>query len=522
MRLRVILLVAAQALALLCAQGQTVQPLDAKIAAIVSRPEFRHALFGIEVYSLSDDRVLYALNADKLFVPGSVTKLITEGTALQMLGSDYRFHTPVYRTGPISKEGVLRGDLVLVASGDPNLSNRVTSPQTLAFENEDHAYGHIMEAKLVPGDPLQVIRDLAKQVAEKGVKKIEGRILVDVSLFPEGTKEGGSGVVISPVSVNDNVIDVIVTPGKSPGDPASLEASPVTKYATFQSEVKTGAADASAEIEFSPTRNPDGTFTVKVSGTVAAGRPARPFPFVVPQPSRFAEVVLAEALQQAGVEIVGNSSSATPDWKALAASYKAENQLAEHISPPFKEEVKVTLKVSQNLHAAMTPYLLGVVRAKAHDDALEAGFKQERMFLEQSKLDLLAAAQSDGAGAGAYFTPDFIVKFLALMAKQKDFRNYYDALPILGRDGTLWDTQRNSPAAGHLHAKTGTHVSGDLLNEQYMVDGKGLAGYLETKSGKQVIVAIFANHVPAGADINGALRVGDALGEIAAAAYESE
>ena len=42
-----ILLVAAQALAILCAHGQTVQPLDAKTSAIVNRPEFRHAMFGM-------------------------------------------------------------------------------------------------------------------------------------------------------------------------------------------------------------------------------------------------------------------------------------------------------------------------------------------------------------------------------------------------------------------------------------------------------------------------------------------
>jgi PBP4 family serine-type D-alanyl-D-alanine carboxypeptidase len=520
MKLKMILLVASQVLALLCAHGQTLQPLDAKIAAIIDRPEFRHALFGIEIYSLSDDRVLYALNAHKLFVPGSVTKLVTEGITMELLGADYRFRTPIYRTGPISKDKVLSGDLVLVASGDPNLSNRVRSADILAFENEDHAYGHILEAKLVPGDPLQVIRDLAKQVAAKGVKRIEGRILVDVSLFPEGTKEGGSGVVISPVSVNDNVIDVIVTPGRSLGSSTSLQTSPVTKYAAFQNEVKTGGADSAAEIEFVPSRNPDGTLSVRVRGTVPAGKAPRPFPFAVPEPSTFAQVVLAESLRQAGVEIIDNSSSNTVNWKTLAASYKAENQLAEHISPPLREDVKVTLKVSQNLHAAMKPYLLGALLGKEHDGAIGAGFKQERRFLEQMNFDLLAAAQSDGAGGSAYFTPDFIVKFLTFMAKQKDFRHFYDALPILGRDGSLWDTQRDSPAAGRLRAKTGTHVTGDLLNEQYVVNGKGLAGYLETKNGKQLIVAIFANHVPAGADIKAVLRIGEALAEIAAAAYD--
>jgi PBP4 family serine-type D-alanyl-D-alanine carboxypeptidase len=522
MKLKMIMFVAAQMLALVCAQAQTTQPLDEKIGAILNRPEFRHALFGIEIYSLSDDKVLYALNPNKLFVPGSVTKVVTEGVTIELLGADYRFRTPIYRTGPISKDGVLTGDLVLVASGDPNLSNRVRSADTLLFENEDHAYGHILEAKLVPGDPLQVIRDLARQVAAKGVKRIEGRVLIDVTLFPEGTREGGSGVVISPVSVNDNVIDVIVTPGKLPGDGTSLQSSPLTKYASFQNAVKTGSANSAAEIQFVPTRNPDGSFSVSVRGTVPAAKAARPFPFAVPEPSRFAEIVLAESLHQAGVEIASNSSLAKPNWKTLEASYIAENQLAEHISPPLKEETKVTLKVSQNLHAAMKPYLLGALLGKEHAGALTAGFQQQRSFLERMKLDLSAAAQSDGAGGSAYFTPDFMVKFLTFMAGRKDFRYFRDALPIMGRDGTLWDTQRNSPAAGRLRAKTGTHVTGDLLNEQYVVNGKGLAGYLETKNGKQLIVAIFANHVPAGGDLKAVFRVGDALGEIAAAAYDSQ
>jgi D-alanyl-D-alanine carboxypeptidase len=72
------LLVAAQVVALVCAHGQTDQSLEARIGAIVSRPEYRHALFGIEVYSLTDNKILYALNEHKLFVPGSVTKVVTE------------------------------------------------------------------------------------------------------------------------------------------------------------------------------------------------------------------------------------------------------------------------------------------------------------------------------------------------------------------------------------------------------------------------------------------------------------
>ena len=102
MKSKLALLISVQVLALVCVNAQTAQSLDGKIATIINRPEFQHALFGIEVYSLTDGKVLYALNENKLFVPGSVTKLVTEGVTMELLGDDYRFRTSIYRTGPIS------------------------------------------------------------------------------------------------------------------------------------------------------------------------------------------------------------------------------------------------------------------------------------------------------------------------------------------------------------------------------------------------------------------------------------
>src|SRR6266849_2878500 len=139
--------------------AQSSPKLGERIQKIVDRPEFRHANFGIEFYSLDEHRPVFTLNADKLFHPGSTTKLVTEGTGLELLGPDYRFHTRVYRTGDVATDGTLRGDLVLVASGDPNLSNRIQPDGTLAFEDHDHSYASFFsDARAVPGDPLLVIR----------------------------------------------------------------------------------------------------------------------------------------------------------------------------------------------------------------------------------------------------------------------------------------------------------------------------------------------------------------------------
>ena len=493
--------------------------LASRIDSIVDRPEYRHAFFGIEIMSLDTHQPLYQLNADKFFVPGSTTKLLTEGTVLELLGADHRFHTRVYRTGPVQRDGTLDGNLVLVAAGDPDLSNRVQPDGSLAFENEDHSYGGSPDTRAVPGDPLQVLRELAHQVRQHGISAVRGSVIVDASLFPEGDRELGTGVVISPIVVNDNVVDLTVAPGKTPGDSVTLHVSPATPYVRFVNRATTSVADSAPNINWaSDSTAPDGSHVVVVTGTVPAGKPGILFSWPVDEPTRFAEVSFAQALGAEGVRASAIAASRRPDLASLAHGYADSMVVAEHVSPPLAQEVKVTLKVSQNLHASMGPFLLGAL--VAHEGTAKAGFAQERRFLTQAGLDLTGASQSDGAGGSAHFTPDFMVHFLAYMATRKDFPVYYAALPVLGRDGTLWNIQVNSPAAGHVHAKTGTYERDDLLNDMMMVDGKGLAGYMTTADGRRLAFAIYANNVAAGTDPDAITRgVGQALGEIAAAAY---
>ena len=502
--------------------------LTAQIDAIVKRPLYRHGTFGIEFLSLDTGQPIYERNADQLFTPASTTKLLTEGTALHLLGADYRFHTRVYRTGAVAADGTLDGDLVLVASGDPNLSNRIQPDGTLAFENEDHAYDGSPDTKAVPGDPLLVIRELASQVAAHGIKRVAGRVIIDASLFPEGTPELGTGTVLSPIVVNDNVIDVTVTPGPTAGQPVTIRVSPDTAYVRFTNSAKTGEADSKVDITFDPDiPHDDGSHSVTLKGSMPAGGPPILFAYKVSAPSRFAAMAFAQALQEKGIAAAAAPPDAKPDFGSLAASYTADAMVAEHVSPPFAEEVKVTLKVSQNLHASLTPYLLGALVAHEKTEVLRAGFDQEHAFLEKAGLDLTGASQGDGAGGAlsAFFTPDFMVHYLAFMAKQPDFAVFERALPVLGRDGTLWNIQTDSPAAGHVHAKTGTFAAFNNLNRSLMLTAKGLAGYMTTADGRKLAFAIYANRVPLPREDDPLKvqkqveEVGQALGEIVAAAY---
>ena len=117
-----------------------VQSRPPTMTQILATPLLHHAIVAGEVYDLDTHRVLFARNAQTSMEAGSTTKLLTEGTSLALLGPGFRWTTPVYRTGPLDATGTLHGDLVFVASGDPNISQRIQPDGTLAFENEDHAY----------------------------------------------------------------------------------------------------------------------------------------------------------------------------------------------------------------------------------------------------------------------------------------------------------------------------------------------------------------------------------------------
>ncbi|MEP7382845.1 MAG: D-alanyl-D-alanine carboxypeptidase/D-alanyl-D-alanine-endopeptidase, partial [Gemmatimonadota bacterium] len=412
-------------------RAQNDPALAERVDRIINRPEFKHALWGIEFYDMEAGRPAYVLNEEKLFVPGSTTKLLTVGTALAMLGADHRFHTRVYRTGPIGADGTMRGDLVLVASGDPNLSQRLQPDGSLAFEDHDHAYGGAPDSKAVPGDPLTVLKAMAAQVASKGIKRISGRVIVDVSLYHEGTRELGSGVVVSPISVNDNVIDVTVAPGASEGAPVQLSVSPLSGYARFVNKATTGPASGQPTIETADEQTGvDGILTVSVVGTYPAGMPGRLYDYPVPVPSRFAAVAFAEALRGRGVTASAGAASTPTKLTALSASYTDANVVAEHVSAPASEMAKVILKVSQNMHASSMPLLMGALFAKTKG---ANGFDVEREWLQREGLDTRGAQQGDGAGGDAHFSPAFMVSYLRMMSRRPDFAAFHSALPILGK-----------------------------------------------------------------------------------------
>ena len=168
------------------------------------------------------------------------------------------------------------------------------------------------------------------------------------------------------------------------------------------------------------------------------------------------------------------------------------------------------------------PYMSAVYAAHAKSDYLKAGFAREHALLAAAGLDLRGASQQDGLGTFAFFTPRFMVSYLKWAWRQPWFASFFRALPILGVDGTLFNIQNGSPAAGKVHAKTGTWGSQDLLNDDGLVT-KGLAGYVTTSHGRHVAFAFYINRMAGKSSVDlskdAAHYAGQTLGEMASAVY---
>ena len=188
------------------------------IRNIEAKAVFAHSSWGIHVVDLATGQVLIDDAGGKSLLPASVMKIYGLATALHFYGAGYRFRTPVYRLGEVTHH-VLAGDLVLVASGDFNFGLRTQPDGTLGF-NSLPALDHNSTYTGFPGGayvknshPLAALDALAAQVKAAGIAEIKGNVAIDDRLFE--TYRGFSAGPIAPIWVNENDIDIMVTPTKA-------------------------------------------------------------------------------------------------------------------------------------------------------------------------------------------------------------------------------------------------------------------------------------------------------------------
>jgi serine-type D-Ala-D-Ala carboxypeptidase/endopeptidase (penicillin-binding protein 4) len=449
-------------------------PLAQKIPeAIESSPAARAGFWGIDIVDLTTGKTLFSRNATHLFTPASNVKLFTAALALERLGPDFRFLTRVLSNSSPNAAGVIQGSVRLVGGGDSNLSARV-----LPYQKGP-----------VTGNPLIHLENLADQVVAHGVTRIEGDIIGDDSWyvwepFPEGwaidDEHYEYGAPVSALTLNDNTVTVTLRPGAQPGDLASLTLTPPVEYYQIDNRVRTVPSNGEHKIHLD---RQDVNRQLRLWGTLPANS-SEPLSLAVDDPAEYAARAFRLALQDRGIVVAGGISVRHQFANEPAVNDPEDSvELARHESAPLIDDLGITAKVSQNLHAELA--LRAVARAQTGIGSRQAGLDALKSFLAEIGIAADAYSFSDGSGLDRsdLVTPAAITKLLRHMFASREREPWIALLPIGGQDGTLSTRFPDSPALGRIHAKTGS-----------LTQVAALSGYAQRPNGSWIAFSILVNN----------------------------
>ncbi|MCB0274923.1 MAG: D-alanyl-D-alanine carboxypeptidase/D-alanyl-D-alanine-endopeptidase [Calditrichaeota bacterium] len=434
-----------------------VDQLRQQIEQILADIALTQSNVGIKILSLDRGEVLYSRDSHKLFHPASNMKLLTTATALNRLGTSFFYETVAGTDSGMVPGETLGGNLYLQGRGNPDLE-------------------------------LADLEMMIAQLRDRGLRRITGDLVVDPSYFDE--LFWGNGWMwddasawywapITPLAVNDNCVEILVSPGKNPGDSLIYKLLPDTRYMKVINNGFTAQPGDSAAVDsFTVVRDwIKPANVIRISGAMYPGQDSDNSVIDVLSGDLFGATLFAELLERAGIAFTG--AVRYGKMPANAAVW------ATHRSPLLAATIINTNKISDNLSAEN---LLKTVAAQKRGvpGTARNGVSEIYAFLDSLGVDSTSYRVVDGSGVSRYdvITPDLLVTLLEGM--HRDFRvqaEFKTSLPIAGVDGTLKYRMRNTPAQGNLRAKTGS-LSGV----------SSLSGYTSTADGELLAFSIIMEH----------------------------
>jgi serine-type D-Ala-D-Ala carboxypeptidase/endopeptidase (penicillin-binding protein 4) len=419
--------------------------LEAAVDAVINRPLFSRARWGILVQPLSSTQTLYSRDAQKLFTPASTTKLLTTAAALQQLGTNFRIRTSVYRGD--------NGALSVVGRGDPSLTD-------------------------------SQLAELVKQLKEKGIQTVNQLIADDTYIkgdivHPSWQWEdiqSDYGAPVNSLILNQNVSTIRLFP-QTVGKPVKVLWTDFNEARQWQVMNQSLTTEENKPTFINVTRDLKGQI-LRIQGQLAINsEPALvSLPVVAPAESflyRFRSILIAEKIPVLQTFVSSTAS-------------KTREELANVESPPLSELVALTNINSNNLFAESLLRALAIKKPPVENQtSADAGLEVMKTTLTQMGVDPAGYYLVDGSGLSRkdLVSPEALVQTLQAMAKSPAALVYRESLPVAARSGTLKNRFQKTPAEGIVQAKTGT--MGGVVS---------LAGYVNAPQYGQVVFGIMVNH----------------------------
>jgi D-alanyl-D-alanine carboxypeptidase/D-alanyl-D-alanine-endopeptidase (penicillin-binding protein 4) len=450
----------------------TLAGLRARLDAQMNAPRFSGAEWSVKVTSLETGKTLYENHPDRLLSPASNSKLYTAALALDTLGGDYCFTTPIFATAKVDDTGTVAGDLIISGRGDPSWKA-----------------AHFMD----------IFNPFVAALTNAGVKVVTGDLVADASFF-HGRASGGSwcvedlddsdGAGISALTLADNTAEIRVTPGATTSDPCQFTLDPADTVLHLVNLTKTIPAGGRAHLDMEAAT---GTNDLYIIGEMPADGAAVTLDAPVEHPERWFGVALKEALAAQGIVVKGGVRVVTwpgkPSWNQSALV-----KLGEVKSPPLRDILRAFLKPSQNLETDLVFRHVGELTREpntpdwvtSEDLAVHA---LDRFLARQGIPRDVHFDEGSGLSRNNLTSARATVALLATMAASRGANDYFAGLPIAGVDGTLRNRMKKTPAYNNVHAKTGT-----------LRWANSLSGYLTTAAGEKLAFSLMLNRYAAPPD----------------------
>ncbi len=435
------------------------------IDSVQNEPEIRNGVVAASIRSTQTGEYKLQFNAQKSVNSASTLKLVSTASALSVLGSSYRFQTYLEYDGSII-DSVLRGNVYIRGTGDPSLGSA--------------RFG---------GSFREITQLFSRKIKEAGIKKIDGFILGDGSVFSENTLADSwawgdignyYGAGISGLNINENLYNIYFRQSKNIGD-----AAPITKIIpempnfTAINKVRIAERGSGDNVVLygTPFSN-----TVLSEGTIPAGENEFSVKGSVPDsPFLLAYLVQKNFMESGGV--LENQPISFQNFKQLGGYYpKQRFPFFTYESPTLAVLVKECNFHSINLYA--DAFLKSVGYSLSKDGSFDAAVNSQKQLWSQRGVDLQGFMIRDGSGLSpsGVLTANNLTDILFTMKNDAAFADFYASIPIVGINGTVQNLAKGSRAAGNVRAKSGsigntrafsgyfTATNGELMSFAYIIN----------------------------------------------------
>ncbi|MDT3404587.1 D-alanyl-D-alanine carboxypeptidase/D-alanyl-D-alanine endopeptidase [Mucilaginibacter terrae] len=426
------------------------QKLQAAVNRLQLDSQCSYASISLTVLDAETGAPVFTYHPDMGLAPASTLKTVTSITAYNLLGADFKFQTRFGYTGTIDANGVLNGDVIIKGGGDPTLGSWRWNDTK---ENS-------------------ILTKLVTALQQAGIKKINGRIIGDDSVFdtqsiPDGWiwQDTGNyyGAGASGLCWRENTFDIKYETGAVGGPVKILRTSPAMPYFNFKSEVSTsGSGTGDKSYAYLPVGNKQ----MYIRGAYAIDKAKKSISVALPDPAYDAAWRLTDTLRHLGITVSKEPESTITFNSKTEVIPPIAKELTTITSPDFNQIIYWLNRESINLYAEQ---LLKTIALKSGKEvSTKTGVEVLKSFWKENGIDSRSLNLYDGSGLspGDRITSRSLARILLTAVNQPWFSPFYESLPLYN----------------NMHMKSGT-----------IADVVAYAGY-QTHNGRKLCFSVMINN----------------------------